>query len=71
MLRPDNVVHVSARSLDKINVQLIMEKLGGGGHIDTAATQIKGKSVEEVTQMLKEILTSIKLEETEQKIKTN
>lgn len=71
MLRPDNVVHVSARSLDKINVQLIMEKLGGGGHIDTAATQIKGKSVEEVTQMLKEILASIKLEETEQKIKTN
>ena len=38
----DDTVHISARSTGTINVQLILEKLGGGGHFDAAATQIKG-----------------------------
>jgi c-di-AMP phosphodiesterase-like protein len=33
-------IHVSARSMDEINVQVIMEKLGGGGHMNSAATQM-------------------------------
>jgi c-di-AMP phosphodiesterase-like protein len=33
-------IHISARSMDEINVQMIMEKLGGGGHMNSAATQI-------------------------------
>ena len=34
-------VHISARSLGEISVQLIMEKLGGGGHLTAAATQME------------------------------
>lgn len=47
-------VQVSARSIENINVQVIMEKLGGGGHIDTAATQIRDKSVDEVIALVEE-----------------
>lgn len=39
-------IQVSARSLGKINVQVIMEKLGGGGHMETAATQLRNTSME-------------------------
>lgn len=42
LCRVDNVVRVSARSTGKINVQIIAEKLGGGGHYDAAATVIEG-----------------------------
>ncbi len=38
----DDVVAYSARSMGKINVQIIMEKLGGGGHLTMAGAQIKG-----------------------------
>lgn len=43
---------VSARSFGEENVQLIMEKLGGGGHSTMAATQIKASDVEEVKNLL-------------------
>ena len=49
----DNTVHISARSSGKVNVQVIAEKLGGGGHFDMAATQLKDKSVNEALNMLK------------------
>lgn len=39
------VVNISARSLGDINVQLIMEALGGGGHLTMAGAQLKGVSV--------------------------
>ncbi len=45
-------VSVSARSFGTINVQLIMERLGGGGHQTMAATQIHGKPSSEVKEML-------------------
>lgn len=45
-------VCVSARSLKDFNVQVIMERLGGGGHRTSAATQIEEKSVFEVEAML-------------------
>ncbi len=48
----DDEIGISARSLDEINVQLIMEQLGGGGHFNNAATQIKDSSIPEVKQML-------------------
>lgn len=51
-LRPDGKVGVSARSLGQFNVQLVMEDLGGGGHLSNAATQVEGKSVAEVREML-------------------
>ncbi|MGX7359376.1 DHH family phosphoesterase [Dolosigranulum pigrum] len=52
--RSKNTVGISARSLGKINVQLIMEKMGGGGHLSNAATQIDGKTIQEVKADLTE-----------------
>ena len=50
-------VGISARSLgDDINVQTIMEQLGGGGHFNSAATQLKNLNVAELNQQLREIL---------------
>ncbi|WP_127849876.1 DHH family phosphoesterase [Lacticaseibacillus hulanensis] len=43
--RRDGKVGISARSLGDINVQLIMERLGGGGHLSNAATQMAGVTV--------------------------
>lgn len=54
--RPDGAVGISARSLGDINVQVIMEELGGGGHLSNAATQIKDKSVDEVKTMLEAVI---------------
>lgn len=52
----DNLVGISARSLGKINVQRIMEKLGGGGHLTNAATQIEDQTIEEVRKQLIEVI---------------
>ena len=54
--RADGVVGISARSMGDYNVQLVMEKMGGGGHLANAATQIKGKKVSEVKQELIDLL---------------
>ena len=48
----DNAVGVSARSLGDVNVQLIVEKLGGGGHMTVAGAQIKNVSVDQGVQMV-------------------
>ena len=40
----DETVHISARSQGTINVQLILEKMGGGGHFDSAGVQVKNSS---------------------------
>lgn len=45
-------IFVSARSMDEINVQIIMEKLGGGGHMNVAGTQFSECSMEEARQMV-------------------
>lgn len=50
--RSSDTIGISARSMGKINVQIIMEKLGGGGHLSNAATQIKGVTIEEAKQKL-------------------
>ncbi|WP_017725821.1 DHH family phosphoesterase [Halalkalibacterium ligniniphilum] len=54
--RQDGMVSISARSLGEVNVQLIMEKLDGGGHLTNAATQLEGSSVEEAEKRLKEVI---------------
>ena len=51
----DRVI-ISARSFGDINVQLITEKLGGGGHMTIAGAQITGKSLDEVTDELKKAI---------------
>ena len=47
----DHVI-ISARSLGDTNVQLILEKLGGGGHMTIAGAQLKGISLEEARGLL-------------------
>ena len=47
-------VHISARSLGKINVQKLMEMLGGVGHQAGAAAQLEGVTIDEAINMLKE-----------------
>ena len=54
--RSDDGVGVSARSMGDFNVQVVMEKMGGGGHLANAATQISGKTVAEVKQELLNLL---------------
>ena len=53
VVRIGDSVHISGRSNGVINVQLILEKLNGGGHFDVAGAQVKASSIREVMQMLK------------------
>lgn len=52
-------VGISARSLGNINVQLIMEELGGGGHLANAATQIEGITLDEALERLNDAIDKI------------
>ncbi len=45
-------IYISSRSIDEINVQLIMERLGGGGHFNMAATQLKDCTISEAKHMI-------------------
>lgn len=54
--RKDDRIGISARSLGEVNVQIIMERMNGGGHLTNAATQIEDTTVEEVEVLLKEII---------------
>lgn len=46
-------IHISARSIDEVNVQLITEKLGGGGHMNVAGAQMAGVTIEEAMEKVK------------------
>ncbi len=50
----DGVVYVSARSLGEINVQVVLEKIGGGGHQTISGAQFRDKTVAEVKEMVKD-----------------
>lgn len=52
----DGTVGISARSYGAINVQLLMEEMGGGGHLSSAATKIKDVSVQDANLQLRHIL---------------
>jgi c-di-AMP phosphodiesterase-like protein len=49
-------IYVSARSIDEVNVQLIMERMGGGGHMNVAACQIEGIGIDEAIGELKKTI---------------
>ena len=49
-------IYVSARAIDEVNVQVIMERLGGGGHINTAGAQFQHTDMEEAIANLKEVI---------------
>ena len=59
----DDVIFVSARSLGDINVQVLMEKLNGGGHIDVAGAQLKDVSMDEALEQVEELIIDYLKEE--------
>ncbi len=59
LARTENKIIISGRSLEKVNVQVILEKLGGGGHITIAGAQLKDTTIEEADQLLKDAIDEV------------
>ena len=57
----DGTVIISGRSLGEVNVQVILEKLGGGGHMMTAGAQLLGTSVTYAGEMLKQAIDELNI----------
>lgn len=55
----NNQIYISARSIDEVNVQIIMERLGGGGHLNIAACQMANTSIEDAISILKDTLRTM------------
>lgn len=55
-------IYISARSIDELNVQVVMEKLGGGGHITSAGAQLENVTLYEGSEILRKTLTKMKEE---------
>ena len=60
LVRIRNFVHISGRSNGNINVQLILESLGGGGHFDAAGAQVESMDVQEVIGRLRASIDAYK-----------
>lgn len=60
--RPDGLIGISARSLGRMNVQVVMEQMGGGGHLSNAAVQLEGTCKEAEARLL-EVLAEIESKE--------
>ena len=58
----DEKIGISARSLGNKNVQIVMERLGGGGHLSNAATQINSNDLAEVTRVLVDTIKDVLVE---------
>ena len=56
MSRYNNTIYLSARSIDEVNVQVMMERLGGGGHRTVAGAQLPGATVEEAKEKVKQVI---------------
>lgn len=52
-------IYISARSIDELNVQVVMEKLGGGGHMSVAGAQLENVTVEEAERKVKDVIDSM------------
>ncbi|MFI3173763.1 MAG: DHH family phosphoesterase [Bacillota bacterium] len=52
----EDIIYISARSFGEINVQRIMEKLGGGGHANASGGQLQGCTIEEAIEKIKEVI---------------
>ena len=57
-----NIVYISARSIDEVNVQIIMEKMGGGGHMSIAGSQLENTNIEDAVGRLKTVLNNMEQE---------
>ena len=49
-------IYISARAIDEVNVQIIMERMGGGGHLNIAGAQLDGVTLEDARTKLKDTL---------------
>lgn len=54
-----NQIYISARSIDEINVQIIMERLGGGGHMNMAGAQLDNMSPESAIEIIKDTINQM------------
>lgn len=52
-------IYISARSIDELNVQVMMERLGGGGHINMAGAQLKDMNMEEAKAIIRETIDNM------------
>lgn len=52
-------IYISARSIDEVNVQIIMERIGGGGHMNIAGAQLKDMTPEQAKEKLKETIRTM------------
>ncbi len=52
-------IYISARSIDEVNVQIIMERMGGGGHMSIAACQMEGTGLIEAIGVLKHVIDTM------------
>lgn len=60
--KTDDIIYISGRSIGDINVQLILEKLGGGGHITLAGAQLSNITMEEALEKLKHAIDEYMIE---------
>lgn len=54
-----DTIYISARAIDEVNVQIIMERLGGGGHMNIAGAQLPETTISEATSLLKKTLKTM------------
>ena len=59
LTKVDDTVYVSARSVDDVNVQVITERMGGGGHANVAGVQFTNATVDEIVDKIKALLTDM------------
>lgn len=60
ILTPYNgIIYISARSIDEVNVQVVMERMGGGGHLNIAGAQIENGTLEEGIVTIKRTLDAM------------
>ena len=59
LTRYQGKVFISARSIDEVNVQLIMERMGGGGHLNIAGCQLENTTVEKAIDILKTTISDM------------
>lgn len=59
LTRYNGIIYISARSIDEVNVQVIMERMGGGGHLNMAGAQIENGTIEEGIESIKRTLDTM------------
>lgn len=59
LTRYNGIIYISARSIDEVNVQVIMERMGGGGHLNMAGAQIENGTMEEGIESIKRTLDTM------------